>query len=81
MGTGEIRDFSKPNPVPDAPTTPVRRLSAVTGEQNVDEVEVHVHEEIVTDDEKISRKFHEPQIRVRLGDRQEWEKIRYGKDE
>jgi hypothetical protein len=79
MGTGEIRDFTKPNPNPEEPpTTPIRRLSGVTGNQ---EVEIYVHEEIVTDDEKISRKFHEPEIRVRIGDKQEWEKIRYGNDQ
>lgn len=77
MGTGEIRDFRKPNPLP-TPTRDPDRYSAITG------VEVRVHEEIVTEDDKLrgrKREPGEPEIRIRVGDGTEWERVKRGDED
>ena len=76
MGTGEIRDFTKPNPNPLPETTPtpqIRRLNKGQG------VEVIRHETVVVEgDGKIRRplkKVDDPEIRLRIADRESWGRL------
>jgi hypothetical protein len=81
MGTGEVRDFSKPNPIPQEQTQQIQRLSTETGVENV---EVRLHEQLVVEDDKLrveKRKPGDPEIRIRVGDTTAWEKIKRGDDE
>jgi hypothetical protein len=81
MGTGEVRDFSKPNPIPQEQTQQIQRLSTETGVENV---EVRLHEQLVVEDDKLrveKRKPGDPEIRIRIGDTTAWDKIKRGDDE
>lgn len=80
MGTGEVRDFSKPNPIPQQQDR-IQRLSTETGVENV---EVRLHEQLVVDDDRIrvkEKKPGDPEIRIRIGDTKAWDKIKRGDDE
>jgi hypothetical protein len=81
MGTGEVRDFSKPAPNPQPQTPQIQRLSTETG---VEEVEIRLHEQLVVEDDKLrveKRKPGDPEIRIRIGDTSAWDKIKRGDDE
>ena len=81
MGTGEVRDFSKPNPIPQEQTPQIQRLSTETGVENV---EVRLHEQLVVEDDKLrieKRKPGDPEIRIRVGDTTKWDQVKRGDDE
>jgi len=80
--TGEIRDFSKPNP-PD-PKRDVQILSSHDEQKAGVEVEIRQHEQVVVSTDKLRSKPPEPgepEIRVRVGDTAEWERVKRGDDE
>jgi hypothetical protein len=81
MGTGEVRDFSKPNPHPQEQTKKVERRSTETGIENV---EVRLHEQLVVEDDKLrtqKRKPGDPEVRVRIGDTSKWDQVKRGDDD
>lgn len=74
MSTGEIRDFSKPNPKPADVPVAVERHSAITGVEHAD---VRLHEQIIREEDglrSVKRKPSDVEIRIRDGiSQQEWQ--------
>lgn len=83
MGTGEIRDFSKPNPNPpvEAQQQEIQRLS---GSQGVGRgVEVRKHETVTVESDKYRtsvRRPGQPEIHVRDTGGEDWEDVKRNDD-
>jgi hypothetical protein len=82
--TGEIRDFSKPAEKPQEPTRDVQILSSSDETRQGVEVDVRQHEQVVVSTDKLRHKPAkpgDPEIRIRVGDTREWDKVKRGEDE
>jgi hypothetical protein len=94
MGSGEIRDFGKlgkqkpvrilsNNPIDAYDNPNPQRLDSTTPTEGT-EVEIRIHEEQVTEDDKLRRgkkEPGEPEVRVRVGDTKKFEKVKRLEDE
>jgi len=81
MGTGEIRDFTKPNSNPPVEgTQQPQEIQRLSGSQGVARgVEVRKHETVTVESDKYRstvRRPGEPEIRVRDGDPKQWEEVK-----